>query len=102
MAREVHFFTPRRAMWARRALDARPRARGRGGRAREDDDDDDDAESRSVRTARGGREDEDGAIGRERLASETRARGVKGWGGSEASRGNGRRRKVRGDDRARG
>ena len=34
MAREVHFFTPRRAMWARRALDARPRARGRGGRAR--------------------------------------------------------------------
>ena len=27
MAREVHFFTPRRAMWARRALDARP-ARG--------------------------------------------------------------------------
>ena len=34
MAREVHFFTPRRAMWARRALDARPRARRRGGRAR--------------------------------------------------------------------
>ena len=102
MAREVHFFhSSARHVGATRARRASARARTRWARAREDDDDDD-AESRSVRTARGGREDEDGAIGRERLASETRARRVKGWGGSEASRGNGRRRKVRGDDRARG
>ena len=101
MAREVHFFhSSAPHVGATHARRASARARTRWARAREDDDDD--AESRSVRTARGGREDEDGAIGRERLASETRARGVKGWGGSEASRGNGRRRKVRGDDRARG